>query len=94
MLQNVKELLERLDELHIPLKRKGKLLIIQNNMTDRAKISDAYGLVKRSWEKISDEIIIESFTKYYIIYSLVNSDVDGKESEIETDRSEVDEECN
>jgi len=63
-----------------------------NGNLRRAKISDVCGWVKRSWEKISDEIIIESFKKCCITDSPVNSDVDGEESEIETDRSEIDEE--
>lgn len=62
-----------------------------NGNLRRAKISDVCGWVKRSWDKISDDIIIESFRKCGITDSLVNPNEDGEESEI-NEESESDEE--
>ena len=49
----------------------------------RARLSEVCGWVKRSWDNISDEVIIKSFKKYGISNSLnelediENNDVDG-----------------
>jgi hypothetical protein len=57
----------------------------------RAKISDVCGWVKRSWDKVADEIIVESFKKCGITDSFVDEDVEIEE-ESETKRSKVEEE--
>ena len=55
-----------------------------------AKLSDVCGWVKRTWKRISDEMIIESFKTYKISSSLDGSDNETSENDDISDESEYD----
>ncbi len=55
----------------------------------RAKIGDVYGWVKRSWEQISDKIIINSFKSYHISDMLDDLDISDDNSTEDSDKENV-----
>ena len=58
----------------------GGVGITANGNLRRAKISDVCGWVKRSWDKIANEIIIELFKRCGITDSIVNEDAEIDEN--------------
>src|SRR6266540_183719 len=55
----------------------------------RAKFGDVCGWVKRSWEQISDEIIINSFKTYHILDTLDDLNISDDDSIDNSDKDDV-----
>jgi hypothetical protein len=66
-------------EWHLWMAGGGAGLTVGGNLK-RAKLSDVCGWVKRSWDNISNEIIVQSF-KTCNISNEINKDFDNKENE-------------
>ena len=81
-------------EWHLWMAGSGAGLTIGGNLK-YAKLSDVCGWVKRSWDNISNEIIVQSF-KTCNISNEINKDFNNKENEEDfeiTDDSEEDDDC-